>query len=56
MAFQCFDDPVAILDKAFCVSAVSKDLKGTMKRHQQQRAKMFDTQLQDPADGAQFES
>jgi hypothetical protein len=29
--FQCFDDPAAILDKAFCVSAVSKDFKGELK-------------------------
>ena len=32
MATQCFDDPAGILDKAFCVSAVSKNLKGEMKR------------------------
>lgn len=32
MATQCFDDPAGILDKAFCVSAVSKDLKGELKR------------------------
>jgi hypothetical protein len=30
--FQCFDDPAAILDKAFCVSALSKDLKGELRR------------------------
>ena len=28
--FQCFDDPAAILEKAFCVSALSKDLKGEL--------------------------
>jgi len=28
--FQCFDDPAAILEKAFCISAVSKDLKGEL--------------------------
>ena len=32
MATQCFDDPAGILDKAFCVSPVSKDLKGVRKR------------------------
>ena len=32
MATQCFDDPAGILEKAFCVSAVSKDLKGELKR------------------------
>jgi len=31
MATQCFDDPAGILEKAFCVSAVSKDLKGVLK-------------------------
>jgi hypothetical protein len=31
MPFQCFDDPAAILEKAFCVSAVSKDLKGELR-------------------------
>jgi hypothetical protein len=31
MATQCFDDPAAILEKAFCVSAVSKDLKGELQ-------------------------
>ena len=31
MAFQCFDDPVAILEKAFCVTQTSKDLKGDLK-------------------------
>jgi len=31
MATQCFDDPKAILEKAFCVSALSKDLKGELK-------------------------
>ena len=30
--FQCFDDPTGILEKAFCVSAVSKNLRGEMKR------------------------
>lgn len=30
--FQCFDDPAAILEKAFCVTAVSKDLKGELKK------------------------
>jgi hypothetical protein len=29
--FQCFDDPAAILEKAFCVSALSKDLKGELR-------------------------
>lgn len=29
--FQCFDDPAAILEKAFCVSALSKDVKGELK-------------------------
>lgn len=29
--FQCFDDPKAILEKEFCVSALSKDLKGDLK-------------------------
>lgn len=29
--FQCFDDPGAIFEKEFCVSALSKDLKGEMK-------------------------
>jgi hypothetical protein len=28
---QCFDDPGAIFEKAFCVSALSKDLKGELK-------------------------
>lgn len=28
--FQCFDDSAAILGKAFCVSALSKDLKGEL--------------------------
>ena len=28
--FQCLDDPAAILEKAFCVSALSKDLKGEL--------------------------
>jgi hypothetical protein len=28
---QCFDDPKAILEKEFCLSAVSKDLKGDLK-------------------------
>ena len=31
MSTQCFDDPAAILEKAFCVSAVSKDLKGELR-------------------------
>lgn len=31
MAFQCFDDPKAILEKEFCVAAVSKDMKGDLK-------------------------
>jgi len=31
MAFQCFDDPAAILEKAFCVTQTSKDLKGELK-------------------------
>lgn len=30
MAFQCFDDPAAIFEKDFCVSALSKDLKGKL--------------------------
>jgi len=30
MAFQCFDDPAGILEKAFCVSALSKDLNGKL--------------------------
>lgn len=29
--FQCFDDPKGIFEKEFCVSAVSKDLKGDLK-------------------------
>lgn len=28
---QCFDDPKAIFEKEFCVSALSKDLKGDLK-------------------------
>lgn len=28
--FQCFDDPKAILEKAFCVTHVSKNLKGKL--------------------------
>jgi len=28
--FRCFDDPEGILTKPFCVSALSKDLKGKM--------------------------
>jgi hypothetical protein len=28
--FQCFDDPTAILERALCVSALSKDLKGEL--------------------------
>ncbi len=28
--FQCFDDPAAIFEKEFCVSAVSKNLKGEL--------------------------
>jgi hypothetical protein len=31
MAFQCFDDPAAILEKAFCVTQTSKDLKGELQ-------------------------
>ena len=31
MAFQCFEDPAAILEKAFCVTQTSKDLKGELK-------------------------
>jgi len=31
MAIQCFDDPAGILEKPFCVSAVSKDLKGELQ-------------------------
>src|SRR5881394_2346968 len=31
MATQCFDDPAAILEKAFCVSALSKDLRGELQ-------------------------
>ena len=31
MAFQCFDDPKAIYEQDFCVSALSKDLKGSLK-------------------------
>ena len=30
--FQCLDDPKAILEKAFCVTQVSKNLKGNLKR------------------------
>ena len=29
--FQCFDDPAAILEKEFCVTALSKDLRGELK-------------------------
>lgn len=29
--FKCFDDPAAILEKAFCVSALSKDMNGDLK-------------------------
>ncbi len=29
--FQCFDDPKTIFEKEFCVSAVSKDLRGALK-------------------------
>jgi len=29
--FECFDDPKAIFEKEFCVSALSKDLKGDLK-------------------------
>jgi hypothetical protein len=28
--FQCFDDPPAILEKAFCLNALSKNLKGEL--------------------------
>lgn len=28
--FQCFEDPAAILEKAFCVTQTSKDLKGEL--------------------------
>ena len=39
MAFQCFDDPAAILEKAFCVTKVSKDLRGELKLNSSKRQK-----------------
>ncbi len=32
MAIQCLDDPATILQKEWCVTALSKDLSGTLHR------------------------
>src|SRR6185295_18686062 len=44
--FQCFDDPAAILEKAFCVTQVSKDMKGELVLSASKKAKCADPPCQ----------